>query len=339
MSESDLSSSSHLTLPGSQPQELANDQQPSGDCFSLLFVGQERVLRKCSSPMDAQTVSSLGSPSSTSSASQGDRDSQVKSTLDSTIEEDVFTFGEQESKSITPTDMPPTTRVCLYKVEPNFLDNPLRRADLARALPSMHAVVFVYSAEDKHNGSDPAAEYERQWISFVNAHANRHMLRAVVVPPSTAPAPGCNVQVKPIELSGDMQMHVKNISKSDDVRNFSVELLPSIRSRFTETEWNLLSSPSLSSAFSSLPSTTGTSTGTGTGIGTRTLQSFSEASQVGNNCINLTDVMMQMRVGSDATKLHSQTPFTAYVPSYSQYCNSHRNGTFMTCRPVVSPRP
>ncbi len=234
-------------------------------------------------------------------------------------------FGEQESKSSTPTNMPLTTCVCLYKVEPTFLDDPLRRADLARALPSMHAIVFVYSAEDKHSCSNPAAQYESQWTSFVNGHANRHILRAVVVPPSTAPAPGCDVQVKPIELSGDMQMHVKNISKSDDVRNFSVELLPSIRPRFTETEWNLLSSPSLPSGSSSLPSTTGTRT--------RTLQSFSEASQVANNCINLTDVLPQMRVGSDATKLHSQTPFTAYV-SLDLAITITRICTFMTtvCR-------
>ncbi len=332
MSESDLSSSSHLTLPGSQPQGLTNGQHSSGSCFSLLLVGQGRALRKCSSPMDAQTVSPLGSSSSTSSASQGDldRDSQVKSTLDSTIEEDMFTFGEQESKLPIPIGISPTTRVCLYKVEPNFLDNPVRRADLARALPSMHAIVFVYSAEDKHSCSNPAAQYERQWVSFVNRHANRHMLRALVVPPSTAPAPGCNVQVKPIDMGGDVQMHVKNISNSDDVRALSLELLPSIRSRFTETAWNLLSSQ-LSSASSSLPST---------GTRTRKLQSFSEASQVGNNCISLTDVMMQMQAGSDATKLHPQTPLTAYVSlnlTITVIAMVHLLYS-MSCRPFVSPR-
>ncbi len=306
MSESnpELSSSVRLTPPESQPQELTNGRQSSWNSFSLLLIGQGRALRKYPSPMDVQTASSLGSHSP---ASQGelDRDSQVKSTLANTIEEDVFTFGEQESKSVIPTHISPTTCVCLYKVEPNFLDDPLRRADLSRALPSMHAVVFVYSAEDKHNHSDPGAQYESQWISFVNAHANRHMLRAVVVPPSAAPAPGCDVQVKPIEMGGDVQMYVKNISNVDDVRAFSLELLPSIRFCLAKTEQSLLSSSQLSSTLSS------------TGAGTRTLLSFSKARQFENTRITLMDVLPQMQAGNDATKLHPQTPFTSYVPSYS----------------------
>ncbi len=305
----ELSSSVRPTIPESQSQELTGGQQSSRDSFSLLVVGQGKALRKLSSPMNVQALSSLGSHSSTSSALPGelDRDSQVKSTLDSTIEEDVFTFGQQESKSITPTDISPTTFVCLYKVEPTFLDDPVRRADLARALPSMHAVVFVCSTEDKHDFSDSATQYESQWIPFVNGHANRHMLRAFVVPPSTASAPGCDIQVKPIEKGGDVQMHVKNISNSDDVRAFSLELLPSIRSRFTATERSLLSSSQSPSASFSLPST---------GTGTRTLLSFSKASQAGSIPIALIDVLPQMQAGSDATKLHHQTPFTAYVSLY-----------------------
>ncbi len=35
------------------------------------------------------------------------------------------------------------------------------------------------------------------------------------------------------------------------------------------------------------------------------------------NRVNLIDVLPQMHAGSDATKLHPQTPFTSYVPSYS----------------------
>ncbi len=35
------------------------------------------------------------------------------------------------------------------------------------------------------------------------------------------------------------------------------------------------------------------------------------------NRVTLRDVLPQMQAGNDATKLHPQTPFTAYVPSYS----------------------
>ncbi len=315
MSESttDPSSSVRLTLPGSQPQELTNGQQSSRNSLSLLVVGQGKALRKYSFPRSLETVSSLGSPqSSTHSALQGDP--EVKSTLDSTIEEDVFTFGEQEPKSIISMGISPTTCVCLYKVEPTFLDDPLRRADLARALPGMHAVVFVCSTENRHDFSDSTTRYESQWMPFINGHANRHMLRAFVVPPSTASAPGCDIQVKPIKMGGDVQMHVKNISNSDDVRAFSLEMLPSIRSRFPATERSLLSSSQSPFVSSSLPST---------GTGTRTLLSFSEASQAGSIPIALIDVLPQMQAGSYATKLHPQTPFTAYVSSYrqsSQWC-------------------
>ncbi len=298
-SNTDLSSSVRLTLPDREPepQELTDGQQSSWDNFSLLLVGQGNALRKYSSPMNVQTVSS---------ALQGDldRECQIKTTLDDTIEEDVFTIGEQESKSPISTGISPTTCVCLYKVEPTFLDDPVRRADLARALPSMHVVVFVCSTDSERSRSDAVAQYENQWIPFVNCHANRHMFRVLVVPPSAASAPGCDIQVKPIEMGGNVRMHVKSISNSDDARAFSLGLLASIRSRFAETERNLLSSPSQPSASSSLPFT---------GTGTRILQSFSEASQVANNCISLTDVLPQMGFGSDATKLNPQTPFTAYV--------------------------
>ncbi len=36
-----------------------------------------------------------------------------------------------------------------------------------------------------------------------------------------------------------------------------------------------------------------------------------------DNPVTLLDVLPQIQAGSDATKLHPQTPFTAYVPSYS----------------------
>ncbi len=37
----------------------------------------------------------------------------------------------------------------------------------------------------------------------------------------------------------------------------------------------------------------------------------------GGQCVTVMDVLPQMQAGSDATKLHPQTPFTAYVPSFS----------------------
>ncbi len=223
----------------------------------------------------------------------------------------MFALAEGEIKSINPIDSPPSTRVCLYKVEPTFLDDPVRRADLARALPSVHAVVFVCRAEDNHNRLDAVAQSEASWLPFVNEHANRHMLRAFVVPPSTASGPGWDVQVKPTGMSENVQMHVKNISNSDDVRAFSLELLQSTRSCLTETERILFSSPPLLSTSSDLPSTS-----------TRTLRSFSEASQTGNNRVTLMDVLPQMQVGSHATKLHPQTPLTLYVINYALIMNT-----------------
>ncbi len=293
-----------------QPQKLTQDTQ-SCDSFVLLFVGQGDVLRKYSSPVNVQRVSSSSSSASTSTTSVFDSfvdDSGVKLTVDNTIEEDVFTLAEEKIN----LDLPPSTRVCLYKVERTFLDDPARRADLARALPSMHAVVFVCSAEDKRNRFDAVAQYEGRWLLFVNEHANRHMLRAFVVPPSTASAPGWDVHVKPSVTSKNVQMHVKNVSNSDDVRAFSLGLLQSTRSCLTETERTLFLSPLRLSASSDLPSTSGT----------RTLLSFSEASQVANTHITLMDVLPQMQAGSDATKLHPQTPFTAYVTNYALIMNT-----------------
>ncbi len=294
MSESKVDISSPSILPGSESESLNSGLQSCG-AFSLLLVGQGKVLRKYSSPKNVSASTST----STSKASKGD--STVKSTQDHTIEEDVFTLGEQESKSSNPRQLSHLTRVCLYKVEPTFLEDPMRRADLARALPTMHAVVFVCSTEDKHNRSDPVAQYEGSWLPFVNEHANRHMLRAFVVPPSTASAPGCDVQVKPTEMGGNVHMCVKNVSNSDDVRGLSIELLQLIRSSLPGLELHsLLSSQALPSASSDLPST-----------GTRTLLSFSEASQVGNDRISLADVMIQMQVSSNASKLLPSTSFTS----------------------------
>ncbi len=300
-SKAELSSSVHLTLPvGSQSQEVRNGPR-SCNSFSLLFIGQGNVLRKSLAPANVEKPSSTSTSTSTSQSLT--EASSIKSSLEDTIEEDVFTLAEEETKSINPIDLPTSTRFCLYKVEPTFLDDPVRRADLARVLPRIDAVVFVCRAEDNDNRFDAVAQSEASWLPFVNEHANRHMLRAFVVPSSSASAPGWDAQVKPSVTSNNVQMHVKNITNSDDVRSFARELLLPIQSSLPESERGLLLSPLLQSASSDLPSTTGT----------RTLLSFSEASQVGNTHITLIDVLPQMQAGSDATKLHPQTPFTAYV--------------------------
>ncbi len=294
-SKAELSSSAHLTLPpGSQSQKLKDGPQ-SCESFSLLFIGRGNVLRKSYASVNVETPSST----STSPSKAFKEDSNLKASQDDTIEEDVFTLGEVESKTVDPLHASSSTSVFLYKVEPTFLDDPVRRADLARVLPSMHAVVFVCRAEDRHNRFDAVAQSEASWLPFVNEHANRHMLRAFVVPPSTASAPGWDVQVKPGDVGKNVQMHVKNISNSDDVRAFSLELLQPIRSSLPESERSLFSS-----TFSDLPST-----------GTRRLMRFSEASQAGNNRITVADVLQQMQAGDDVSKLHHQTPFTSYVSS------------------------
>ncbi len=287
-----------LTGSQSQPHKPTNDPQ-SSDRFSLLFVGQGNVLRKSLAPANVEKPSST----STSTSQPLTETSSIKSSQDNTIEEDVFTLGEEENKSIDPLHASPSTSVYLYKVEPTFLDDPVRRADLARVLPRIDAVVFVCRAEDNDNRLDAVAQSEASWLPFVNEHANRHMLRAFVVPPSTASAPGWDAQVKPSVTSNNVQMHVKNISNSDDVRFFARELLQSIASPLLASERGLSSSPQLTSASSDLTSTTGP----------RTLLSFSETSQVGNTHITLMDVLPQMQAGNDVMKFCSQTPFTSYV--------------------------
>ncbi len=290
-----------------------SDGLQSRDTVALLFIGSGQILRKHFTPPHVQTPSLSSTDaeanSSTLSASTSKAPSEaskVKSYLDNTIEEDVFTLGEEENKSNNSMNLSPFTRMCVYKVEPTFLDDPLRRADLARALPSMHAVVFVCSPDSKNNSPDVVAQYDSQWMPFVNGHANRRMLRAFVVPPSSASAPGCDAQVKTASMAEDAHMHVKNIVNSEDVRAFSLDLFHQFQSSLPESERGLLSASPLPSASYGLPST---------GTGTRTLLSFSEATHASNDRITVSDVLQQMQAGDDVSKLHHQTPFTSYVSS------------------------
>ncbi len=145
-------------------------------------------------------------------------------------------------------------------VDPIYVEDPVRRADIARALPGMHAVVFVCDAESKGAGKkkrgtrnvrSDISYFENKWMKLLNEQGNRHTLQVFVIPKSPSLAPGCDVQIKPV-VKTDAKTHVlfqDNTSASSyDVRTTMKELIHLIQPSLSPSETQALLSQQASSS-------------------------------------------------------------------------------------------
>ncbi len=128
----------------------------------------------------SETKSNAASPSPATPAAAQD------ALLSGRIEEELFTLDEilTVDKPAGPGNNCSSTRVAVYKVHDAYILNHERRQELARVLPSMHAVVFVASSEKDGSNLVPSAKYDDHWKPFLNEHANQRMLRSFILPPN-----------------------------------------------------------------------------------------------------------------------------------------------------------
>ncbi len=188
--------------------------QPSCNLV-ILLVGDGKTLchsaaassvtAKSTPPSYAASTAGYSSPSSTSpSTSKAGVESKLNATSASVaapaavrdplafgIEEEIFTLVDipTADKPAGPSNNCSSTRVAVYKMHDTYINTNERRQELARILPSVHAVIFV--ADSQKNGSNVTrtAKYENSWKPFLDKHANQHMHRSFILPPKSATAP------------------------------------------------------------------------------------------------------------------------------------------------------